>query len=108
MPPVVRNEMHLVSLRAQTVRVGDVVIAFREGETILTECSYTDGRDEFAQLTGPWEGTLSGCGRTRKAGSASSPATPPSNEWWVTRGYRDALSQRPPHTLARRRPTPGR
>ncbi len=50
MPPVVRNEMHLVSLRAQTVRVGEAVIACREGETILTECSYKDGRDEIARL----------------------------------------------------------
>ncbi|MDP9370449.1 MAG: L-histidine N(alpha)-methyltransferase, partial [Chloroflexota bacterium] len=47
-----RIEMHLVSLRAQTVCVGEAVIAFREGETILTECSYKYDRDEFARLAG--------------------------------------------------------
>jgi len=47
-----RIEMHLVSLRAQTVRVGNVAIAFREGETIFTESSYKYDRDEFAQLAG--------------------------------------------------------
>jgi dimethylhistidine N-methyltransferase len=45
-----RIEMHLVSLRAQTVHVGDVAIAFREGETIFTESSYKYDRDEFARL----------------------------------------------------------
>ncbi len=49
MPPVVRNEMHLVSLGAHGAR-GEGPIAFRKGETILTECSYTDGRDEFMRL----------------------------------------------------------
>ena len=63
-----------------------------------TSSSVATIRDEFARLTGPREGTLRGCGRARKAGSASSPTTPPSNEWWVTRGYRDALSQHPPQT----------
>ncbi len=47
-----RIEMHLVSLGAQTVHVGDIAIAFREGETILTECSYKYDRDEFARLAG--------------------------------------------------------
>jgi dimethylhistidine N-methyltransferase len=35
-----RIEMHLVSTIAQSVCVGGVPIAFAQGETILTECSY--------------------------------------------------------------------
>jgi dimethylhistidine N-methyltransferase len=35
-----RIEMHLVSRRRQTVRVAGARIAFEEGESILTECSY--------------------------------------------------------------------
>jgi dimethylhistidine N-methyltransferase len=39
-PTYGRIEMHLVSRRRQTVRVGRERIAFEEGEGILTECSY--------------------------------------------------------------------
>jgi dimethylhistidine N-methyltransferase len=46
-----RVEMHLVSLRAQTVRVGAATFRFREGETILTEYSYKYSRGHFARLT---------------------------------------------------------
>jgi dimethylhistidine N-methyltransferase len=39
-PVLHRIEMHLVSRRAQTVRLGGTTIRFAEGETIHTECSY--------------------------------------------------------------------
>jgi L-histidine Nalpha-methyltransferase len=39
-PTYGRIEMHLVSRRRQTVRLGDARIEFEEGESILTECSY--------------------------------------------------------------------
>lgn len=45
-------EMHLVSLEAQTVAIGDARIAFEEGETIRTERSYKYAPDEFADLAG--------------------------------------------------------
>lgn len=45
-----RVEMHLVSLRAQTVRVGDHAFAFAEGETIHTENSYKYTPEGFGAL----------------------------------------------------------
>jgi dimethylhistidine N-methyltransferase len=45
-----RIEMHLVSRRAQIVRVGERAFSFREGETILTEYSHKYSLDEFAHL----------------------------------------------------------
>jgi uncharacterized SAM-dependent methyltransferase len=48
--PLGRIEMHLVSLRAQTVTVGPRAFRFAEGETIHTECSYKYTLAEFAAL----------------------------------------------------------
>lgn len=45
-----RIEMHLVSLTNQAVRIGEVEIAFKLGESIWTESSYKYTLDEFAQL----------------------------------------------------------
>ena len=45
-----RIEMHLVSLKNQTVRIGDSEISFKLGESIWTESSYKYTLDEFAQL----------------------------------------------------------
>ncbi len=45
-----RIEMHLESLRAQTVRVGDHRIAFAAGETICTEHSHKYTLDGFRDL----------------------------------------------------------
>ncbi len=45
-----RIEMHLVSLKNQTVRIGDSEIAFKLGESIWTESSYKYTPEEFAQL----------------------------------------------------------
>jgi len=45
-----RIEMHLMSLRAQTVHLGGAAIAFEEEETILTECSYKYSLADFAAL----------------------------------------------------------
>ena len=45
-----RIEMHLVSLRAQTVSLGGQTIAFAEGETIHTENSYKYSIPEFQDL----------------------------------------------------------
>jgi len=45
-----RVEMHLVSLTNQTVRIGEVEISFKLGESIWTESSYKYTLDEFAQL----------------------------------------------------------
>ena len=42
--------MHLVSLKAQTVRIADRRIAFAEGETIHTENSYKYTVDGFRTL----------------------------------------------------------
>lgn len=45
-----RVEMHLVSLREQTVRVGQAEITFKHGECIWTESSYKYALDGFARL----------------------------------------------------------
>ena len=45
-----RIEMHLVSLKNQTVRIGESEISFKLGESIWTESSYKYTLDEFAQL----------------------------------------------------------
>lgn len=45
-----RIEMHLVSRRAQTVRIGGQMVVFGEGETILTECSYKYTLPQFAAM----------------------------------------------------------
>jgi len=45
-----RVEMHLVSLRAQTVHLADAVIALRPGESIHTENSYKYALAQFAGL----------------------------------------------------------
>lgn len=45
-------EMHLVSRRAQTIRVGGEVFSFAEGEMIRTERSYKFTREGFARLAG--------------------------------------------------------
>jgi dimethylhistidine N-methyltransferase len=45
-----RVEMHLVSLKDQTVRINNEVIHFANGESILTENSYKFNLDEFRQL----------------------------------------------------------
>ncbi|MEQ8822348.1 MAG: L-histidine N(alpha)-methyltransferase [Sumerlaeia bacterium] len=47
-----RIEMHLVSQRRQTVRLGAERIAFAEGETIWTESSYKYTLDRFAAIAG--------------------------------------------------------
>lgn len=45
-----RVEMHLVSLRDQTVHVGEAAVSFLKGESIWTESSYKFGLDEFEQM----------------------------------------------------------
>jgi dimethylhistidine N-methyltransferase len=45
-----RVEMHLVSLKNQTVRIGDIEISFKLGESIWTESSYKYTLEEFAHL----------------------------------------------------------
>ena len=45
-----RIEMHLVSLKNQTVRIGDSEISFKLGEGIWTESSYKYTLEEFVQL----------------------------------------------------------
>lgn len=45
-----RIEMHLVSQREQTVRVGGVAIPFAKGESIWTESSYKFNLDEFEHM----------------------------------------------------------
>jgi dimethylhistidine N-methyltransferase len=45
-----RIEMHLVSLKNQTVHIGDIEISFKLGESIWTESSYKYTLEEFAQL----------------------------------------------------------
>lgn len=47
---VSRIEMHLVSTRAQRVRVGDLVVDFDEGESIHTESSYKHDDATLAAL----------------------------------------------------------
>ncbi|MEH3146089.1 MAG: L-histidine N(alpha)-methyltransferase [Methylobacterium frigidaeris] len=57
-PNLARIEMHLVSLRDQTVTVANVPFAFREGETIHTENSYKYTVAGFRALAAGagWEG----------------------------------------------------
>ncbi len=45
-----RVEMHLVSLKDQTVQVDNVTIPFSKGESIWTESSYKYNLDEFEQM----------------------------------------------------------
>ncbi len=45
-----RVEMHLVSLRDQTVHLDNVTIPFARGESIWTESSYKFNLDEFEQM----------------------------------------------------------
>lgn len=45
-----RIEMHLVSKEAHSVPVGDLLVDFDEGESVLTEYSYKYGLREFAAL----------------------------------------------------------
>ena len=45
-----RIEMHLVSRRAQRVRVDDLAFDFAEGEALVTEYSYKYSREAFAAL----------------------------------------------------------
>ena len=52
-PEQSRIEMHLVSTRAQTVRVAGRAIRFARGETIHTENSYKYSREGFARLADP-------------------------------------------------------
>jgi uncharacterized SAM-dependent methyltransferase len=51
-PEASRIEMHLVSLKAQTIRVADRGIAFAAGETIHTENSYKYTVESFRALAG--------------------------------------------------------
>ena len=46
--------MHLRCVSAQTVRIGaaDLVVAFREGETIWTESSHKYSLDEVPRIAG--------------------------------------------------------
>ncbi len=48
--PEGRIEMHLVSLRNQTVRLNGSAVAFRTGETVRTECSYKYTLEGFGDL----------------------------------------------------------
>src|SRR6185312_8566483 len=45
-----RIEMHLVSKRAQTVKVGDATFTFARGEPIVTEHCYKHSPDALAQI----------------------------------------------------------
>jgi dimethylhistidine N-methyltransferase len=45
-----RVEMHLISLRDQTVHLDDIEIPFAKGESIWTESSYKFNPDEFARM----------------------------------------------------------
>ncbi len=49
-PAESRVEMHLVSLAAQDVQIGEHVFAFAAGESIWTESSYKYTETEFAEL----------------------------------------------------------
>lgn len=49
-PILGRVEMHLVSLRAQVVTVGNTPVRFSDGETIHTENSYKYSLEEFEDL----------------------------------------------------------
>ena len=46
-----RVEMHLVSQKAQVVRVAGMEFGFSQGESIHTECSYKYSLDHFGHLT---------------------------------------------------------
>jgi len=48
-----RIEMHLISLKDQTVRIGNTPVIFQQGETIHTENSYKYTPEEFAELARP-------------------------------------------------------
>lgn len=50
-PDLSRIEMHLISIRDQTVNVAGQAFAFREGESIHTECSYKYSIDGFHTLS---------------------------------------------------------
>ena len=45
-----RIEMHLLSLKSQSVHIGGAEIKFEEEESILTECSYKYSLPDFADL----------------------------------------------------------
>ena len=47
-----RVEMHLVSLQAQVVHLGEHAISFQSGESIWTESSYKYAPEDFAALAG--------------------------------------------------------
>ncbi|MEO7020446.1 MAG: L-histidine N(alpha)-methyltransferase, partial [Ktedonobacteraceae bacterium] len=49
-PAQSRIEMHLVSLKNQTVHIGETEISFKLGESVWTESSYKYTLDEFAHL----------------------------------------------------------
>lgn len=49
-PRASRIEMHLVSLKHQTVRVGDRTFTFRAGERLVTEYSHKYTPESFAEL----------------------------------------------------------
>jgi len=49
-----RIEMHLISDRDQTVRVGEELFNFKEGESIHTENSYKYSLNKFRELVQPW------------------------------------------------------
>lgn len=49
-PDLRRIEMHLVSRRPQTVRVGLRAIHFADGESIRSECSHKYSREQFSAL----------------------------------------------------------
>ena len=49
-PPKSRVELHLVSEYDQTVTLDDVIITFKEGESIWTESSYKFTLDGFAEI----------------------------------------------------------
>ncbi|HEU5377123.1 MAG TPA: L-histidine N(alpha)-methyltransferase [Ktedonobacteraceae bacterium] len=49
-PAQSRVEMHLVSLKNQTVTIGEMEIPFKLGESVWTESSYKYTLDEFAHL----------------------------------------------------------
>ncbi len=49
-----RMEMHLISIREQTVHVDGERLHFRRGESILTEYSYKYGLEQFASVAAPY------------------------------------------------------
>lgn len=49
-----RIEMHLISLREQSVHVDGERLHFRRGESILTEYSYKYGLEQFAAVAAPY------------------------------------------------------